>query len=117
MCELMGFTAKQPTNIKQYLNTFYSHSIRHPHGWGLMREQPEREIIKEAVRAVDSHILPDIIEGTHLQTTTLAHIRFATVGSIRQAFRKAKGSGGTSPVQEEIRIVFPAGKLPSLHKP
>lgn len=84
MCELMGFTAKQPTNIKQYLNTFYSHSIRHPHGWGLMREQPEREIIKEAVRAVDSHILPDIIEGTHFQTTTLAHIRFATVGSIRQ---------------------------------
>ena len=93
MCELMGFTAKQPTNIKQYLNTFYSHSIRHPHGWGLMREQPEREIIKEAVRAVDSHILPDIIEGTHLQTTTLS----------------------AYPLRDSR--FHPAGKLPSLHKP
>jgi len=83
MCELLGFSANTPTDIRPYLKTFFSHSVKHPHGWGMMREQEEREIIKEPVKALDSKILKNVIDGTPPQTTMLAHIRFATIGRIR----------------------------------
>ncbi|MBR2284102.1 MAG: class II glutamine amidotransferase [Ruminococcus sp.] len=85
MCELFGFTSSVPTDIREYLRVFYSHSSRHPHGWGIMRENgSRREVIKESCKASDSLILNDVINGTSPQTTLLAHIRFATVGSIKQ---------------------------------
>ena len=84
MCELFGISAKSPIDVREYLKTFYSHSVRHPHGWGIMREQDEKtEIIKEAVCASGSRIISQTICGTKPQTNLLAHIRLATVGGMK----------------------------------
>ena len=84
MCELLGFSSSRETDIRVYLNEFFSHGIQHPHGWGFMREnQGSTEIIKEAVSSVESNKIARIIEETLPQKTTLAHIRLATIGSIR----------------------------------
>ncbi len=81
MCELFGFSSKEPRDIRQPLKEFFSHSVKHPHGWGLMNDN--RGIIKEPVRATDSNILNNIIDGMRNQRTALAHIRLATVGALR----------------------------------
>lgn len=84
MCELFGISARTPVDVRDYLKTFYSHSSHHPHGWGLMRISDNRpEIFKEPVCATGSRILSKIIQQTEPQTNLLAHIRLATVGSIK----------------------------------
>lgn len=83
MCELLGFTSAKPEDISDYLRAFYSHSDKHPHGWGLMLGGKTREIFKEPCKASDSTYLEQLIESAVPQKTALAHIRFATVGSIR----------------------------------
>ena len=84
MCELFGISAKTPIDARNYLKTFYGHSSKHPHGWGLMREMDGKpEIFKEPVCATGSRILNGIIQKTEPQTNLLAHIRLATVGSIK----------------------------------
>lgn len=84
MCELFGISTKTPVDVQNYLKTFYSHSNKHPHGWGLMRENGGKaEIFKEPVCATGSRILNGVIEKTEPQTNLLAHIRLATVGSIK----------------------------------
>lgn len=82
MCELLGFSSAVPTDISEHLGTFFSHSVKHPHGWGLMRENGGREVFREPVRACDSSLLTAVMEDMMPQKTALAHIRFATVGSI-----------------------------------
>ena len=84
MCELFGISAKTPVDVRNYLKTFYSHSDRHPHGWGIMRAKDGKtEILKEPICALGSRILSRIIQKTEPQTNLLAHIRLATVGSIK----------------------------------
>ena len=84
MCELFGISARTPVDVRNYLRTFYSHSNKHPHGWGIMRENDSKpEIIKEPVCATGSRILNGIIQKTEPQKGLLAHIRLATVGSIK----------------------------------
>jgi len=84
MCELLGFTSARKTDIRVYLRAFFAHSVQNPHGWGMMYENGQREIVKEAVSAECSTFLGDLIDSMPPQTTTLAHIRFATVGSINE---------------------------------
>ena len=85
MCELFGFSAKEPIGAADYLNKFFSHSVLHPHGWGMMYDcGGARAVIREPVRAIDSTCLGDIVASLGPQKTMLAHIRFATVGSIRE---------------------------------
>lgn len=82
MCELFGASLSKQTDLREYLKTFYSHSVRHPHGWGLMRfTNGKRDIIREPVCAFDSKILSSVIDSTQLQSSLLAHIRLATVGA------------------------------------
>ncbi len=84
MCELFALSGKYPIDAREYLRTFFSHSVRHPHGWGLMRENERKtEIIKEPVCAFGSRIINDIVQKTEPQTNMLAHIRLATVGAIK----------------------------------
>lgn len=84
MCELLGFTSDTAVDVRSYLKLFYRHSIHHPHGWGLMREcHGKREIIKEPVCATGSRIISCVIDKTSLQKTAMAHIRLATVGSVK----------------------------------
>ena len=84
MCELLGFTSSRKTDISDYLRTFFSHSDKNPHGWGMMYETDRREILKEAVSAENSSFLSDIIDYMPPQKAALAHIRFATVGTISE---------------------------------
>lgn len=84
MCELLGFSSAHETDIREYLKTFFSHGIHNPHGWGFMRENHGiMEIIKEAVSSAESQKISEIIAETLPQRITLAHIRLATVGSIK----------------------------------
>ena len=84
MCELLGFSASRETDIRKYLTEFFSHGIQHPHGWGLMRENNSiTEIIKKAECSAKSERISEIIAETQPQKNTLAHIRLATVGSIK----------------------------------
>lgn len=84
MCELLGFSSAHEADIREYLKEFFSHGIQHPHGWGIMREnQGKREIIKEAVSSAESQKISEIITETLPQKNTLAHIRLATVGSVK----------------------------------
>ncbi|MBP5361583.1 MAG: class II glutamine amidotransferase [Ruminococcus sp.] len=84
MCELLGFSSSKNTDISDYLRTFFSHSDKNPHGWGMMYETDRREILKEAVSAEKSTYLSDIIDSMAPQKNALAHIRFATVGTINE---------------------------------
>lgn len=82
MCELFGASLRRSTDLREYLKEFYSHSINHPHGWGIMRTvRDEVQIIKEPECANKSLVIGDVIENTPPQTALLAHIRFATVGN------------------------------------
>lgn len=84
MCELLGFTSAEAADIREQLQGFYAHSVRHPHGWGMMFETKEgRKIIHEAIRASDSEKLAELTEHIPPQKIFLGHIRFATVGSIK----------------------------------
>lgn len=84
MCELFGISTKNGVDVREYLKRFYSHSVHHPHGWGLMRyNDGKEEIIKEARSAIGSRILTGSIESTKPQTALLAHIRLATVGGMK----------------------------------
>ena len=82
MCELFGFSAAKETDVGEYLRTFFSHSDKHPHGWGLMYGSDHR-IIKGAEQASQSIMLRRVTETLSPQRSVLAHIRYATVGSIK----------------------------------
>ncbi|MEE5993318.1 MAG: class II glutamine amidotransferase [Oscillospiraceae bacterium] len=83
MCELFGITSSKPINPIELLKAFYAHSVRHPHGWGIMYEDNGRKIVKEPHRAYDSKILQSLLPTIPPQKNMLAHIRFATVGRVR----------------------------------
>ena len=80
MCELFGFSGKKKTDLTDYLKAFFSHSVKHPHGWGMLYNGG---IVKEPVKAVESELLPLILNKIEPQKNILAHIRYETVGSIR----------------------------------
>ena len=80
MCELFGFSSEKPTDIKALLKEFFSHSVKHPHGWGILYDGT---VAKGCEKACESAVLSDILERIGPQTDTVAHIRFATVGSIK----------------------------------
>lgn len=83
MCELFGFTSEREYDLRGYLTEFYSHSIRHPHGWGLATYQNKKlNITAEPVCADKSKILGGIIEKLPPQNNLIGHIRLATVGSL-----------------------------------
>lgn len=84
MCELMGFSSRHETDIREYLKEFFSHGIQHPHGWGLMIEKNgKREIFKEALCSAKSPKNSETIDKVLPQRNALAHIRLATVGSVK----------------------------------
>jgi glutamine amidotransferase len=83
MCELFSTSYEKPQDIRKLLRSFYNHSVKHCHGWGLITAENNNLIIqKEPVAAYKSKILDEIIEKITPQTTSLAHIRLATIGSI-----------------------------------
>ena len=96
MCELFGFSGAEKTDIREYLKAFFSHGSNNPHGYGLMYDD-DRKVIKEPVNAADSERLDKTVKELGKQAVTLAHIRFATVGSVDEnnchPFTKSDSSG------------------------
>lgn len=83
MCELFGICSREKVVINHYLKEFYSHSIRHPHGWGLAcLEGNEAVIEKEPVQATKSNYLKERLSQTISVRTAFAHIRYATIGNV-----------------------------------
>ena len=61
MCELYGITGDIPVRANDMLKEFYTHSHKHPHGWGMryFNKDGAVSMCKEAVGAHDSLLLPD----------------------------------------------------------
>ena len=84
MCELFGFSGAEAEDLTGQLRTFFSHSRTNPHGWGMMYGNGESTVIREAKKASDSTVLPPLLEELPPQKTLLAHIRYATAGTVRE---------------------------------
>lgn len=83
MCELFGVSSKRCIQINDYLKKFYSHSDKHPHGWGLALMQDNQSIIdKQPIKALDSEYLHSILSKPVFAEHAFAHIRLATMGYI-----------------------------------
>ena len=83
MCELFGFSSEYEADLRGCLTEFYSHSIRHPHGWGMATYQNKKlNIVTEPVCANKSKMIADIIDRLPKQNTFIGHIRLATVGTL-----------------------------------
>lgn len=83
MCELFGFSGRRRVELNDYLNEFFSHSVEHPHGWGLsLLDRDNYSIEKEPVRAIDSGYLKERLRMPIVSSTMLAHIRLATIGNL-----------------------------------
>ena len=83
MCELFGFTATKEYKINAYLEEFYSHCDRHPHGWGFADLSFDEAIIeKEPVKASESAYLKERLTVPIVVKKAFAHIRLATVGQL-----------------------------------
>ena len=87
MCEMLGMSAKRRREMNAVLREFFSHAERHPHGWGLARfgDGHAPSIEKEPVKATESELLGGILGERIEERTLLAHIRFATVGTMEYA--------------------------------
>lgn len=85
MCELFGANLLIETSLNGMLAEFFSHSVMHPHGWGLATFKPNSDIpniIKEPIRAIDSQILKQTLLQDIHEHVVLGHIRYATIGKI-----------------------------------
>ena len=84
MCELFGFSGNTYKEMNDYLDVFYSHSVRHPHGWGLaILDGKVSRVEKESKQAIRSLYLAERLSEPIYARTCLAHIRYATVGEMK----------------------------------
>ena len=78
----MPLFAKQ-TEVNDILREFYSHSDKHPNGWGLAAFcDGDVSIEKGPIQASKSVYLKERLNHKICVSTLLAHIRFATIGNI-----------------------------------
>ncbi|MCQ2515151.1 MAG: class II glutamine amidotransferase [Ruminococcus sp.] len=83
MCEIFGFNSSSRTDLKEILQDFYSHSNKHPHGWGLaVKNYDDINIEKEPFKASDSRYLKYRLFAGVKSDMVMAHIRFGTIGNI-----------------------------------
>lgn len=83
MCELFGVSSDRKQTINTYLEVFFSHSERHPHGWGIAcMDEDESFIEKEPVQASKSKYLKERLSLPISVKTAFAHIRYGTIGNV-----------------------------------
>ncbi|MDO5783755.1 MAG: class II glutamine amidotransferase [Eubacteriales bacterium] len=83
MCELFGFSSQKKENITGYLEEFYSHSVQHPHGWGLVTFEGDQAFIeKQPVQATKSEYLKARLLDSVEAENAFGHIRYATIGHV-----------------------------------
>lgn len=82
MCELFGVSARKKIAVRGYLEEFFSHSVRHPNGWGIALFYDQSvSLEKEPVQASKSTYLRERLKCMPEQGDMIAHIRFATRGA------------------------------------
>lgn len=83
MCEIFAISSRQPVHANRWLCEFFSHSVDHPHGWGLAVWDRDRvRVFKESLPAVDSNYLRHLLEEPLRADRLIAHIRNATKGNV-----------------------------------
>lgn len=84
MCELFGVSSTKPVPVNDMLREFYSHSPRHPNGWGMANLYEDGAVVieKEPMEAAKSAYLKQRLSHKMEVTTLLAHIRLATMGNM-----------------------------------
>ena len=83
MCEIFGYCARQGKSVNEYLKEFYSHSKKHPHGWGLACLNGNQvSIEKEPMQATRSNYLRERLSQKIIANHILSHIRYATIGNV-----------------------------------
>ncbi len=83
MCEIFGVIGREDFCANEYLKTFYSHSDKHPHGWGLACINKDEVMLeKESKQAGKSNYLKERLSQPVKAKTVLGHIRYATIGNI-----------------------------------
>lgn len=83
MCELFGISSAVKVPVNGLLREFFSHSDQHPNGWGLATFYNGcASIEKEPIQASKSLYLKERLIHRLEVSTLLAHIRFATIGSM-----------------------------------
>lgn len=83
MCELFGVTSVEPVRVNELLREFFSHSPRHPNGWGMAFFYGDAvSLEKEPVTASRSVYLRERLRHPIFTNSMLAHIRLATRGSM-----------------------------------
>lgn len=81
MCELFGVSASPRVRVNDYLKEFFSHSVNHPHGWGLAVFYGNAvSLEKEPIMAASSKYLRERLRQKIETNAMIAHIRFATKG-------------------------------------
>lgn len=87
MCELFAINSRTPFEANDYLAEFFSHSHRHPHGWGMSwldQDAPVDQhfvVTKEPVAAYESKLLPRLLQTPITERHLMAHIRRSTCGN------------------------------------
>lgn len=83
MCELLGISSAIEIPVNALLREFFSHSDQHPNGWGIATfYHGAVSIEKEPIKATKSVYLKERLSHKMEVSTLLAHIRFATIGSM-----------------------------------
>ena len=83
MCKLFGVSSAKRVRVNELLQEFFSHSDKHPNGWGMATfYHGSASIEKEPMQATKSIYLKERLSHKMEVSTLLAHIRLATVGSV-----------------------------------
>ena len=83
MCQLFGASLSRKTELSGYLNEFFSHSVKHPHGWGMALFDGETvNLEKEPLPAWQSHYLKSRLKNGLEAQNMIAHIRQASQGGL-----------------------------------
>ena len=83
MCKILGVSSEKRVRVNELLQEFYSHSDKHPHGWGLATfYHGSASVEKEPMQASKSIYLKERLSHKMDVSTLMAHIRLATMGSV-----------------------------------
>ena len=83
MCELFGVSARRKVAVEGLLREFFSHSGRHPNGWGMaVFYENSVSLEKEPVQALQSAYLKERLRRSINVRNMIAHIRLATRGNM-----------------------------------
>ena len=86
MCELFGVSSSRRIEVNDLLKEFFSHSVRHPNGWGMaVFYENAVSLEKEPVQADKSAYLKERLQHKISVRTMIAHIRLATRGVMEYA--------------------------------